>query len=293
MKKITKAVIPAAGLGTRVLPASKSVPKEMLNVVDKPAVQYLVEECAAAGITDVLIITNRGKGVMEDHFDYSFELEENLKKDPAKKKFYDEVHAVADLANVYFIRQKSTKGLGHAILSAESFVGDEPFAILYGDDLIYSDREPVIGQMIDVYETYGKCVCGVKECTTEQVMKYCTLDVTERAENLYDVHRIIEKPDRDQILSHFAILGRNVVTPDVFDLIRHTAPSPKTGEIYFSETLSALAEQDRLLALDFYGRRFDMGNKLGILEANCEIALRHPEIGADFRQYLKKLAETL
>ena len=293
MKQIRKAVIPAAGLGTRVLPASKAVPKEMLNIVDKPAIQYLVEECAAAGITDILIITNRGKGIMEDHFDYAFELEENLRRNPAKQELYNAVHAVADLANVYFIRQKATLGLGHAILSAESFVGDEPFAILYGDDVIVSEGRPVIGQLIDAYHETGKCACGVKECTTEQVMKYCTLDVTPLGGNRYDVHRVIEKPERGQILSHFSILGRNVVTPDVFDLIRATPPSPKTGEIYFSEAVSALAEQGRLVAVDFDGRRYDMGDKLGIMQANVEVALSHPEIGDAFRAYLKKLAETL
>ena len=291
--KITKAVIPAAGLGTRVLPASKAVPKEMLNVVDKPAIQYLVEECAAAGITDILIITNRGKGVIEDHFDYAFELEENLKKNPAKKGLYDSVHSVADLANIYYIRQKETKGLGHAILAAESFVGSDPFAILYGDDIIYSDTKPVIGQLIDAAAQFGKCVCGVKECTTEQVMKYCTLDVTKAADKIYHVHKIVEKPDRDHILSHFSILGRNVVTPDVFDLIRNTAPDPRSGEVYFSEALSTLAETDRLLAVDFDGVRYDMGDKLGILQANVEIALRHPEIGPAFKDYLKRLASTL
>lgn len=291
--KITKAVIPAAGLGTRVLPASKAVPKEMLNIVDKPAIQYLVEECAAAGITDILIITNRGKGVIEDHFDYSYELEQNLLKNPEKHDLYEAVHGVADLANVYFVRQKETKGLGHAILAAERFIGDEPFAILYGDDIIVSENRPVIGQLTDAFEKYGKCTTGVKECTTEQVMKYCTLDVTKVEDRLYDVHRIIEKPSKDEILSHFAILGRNVVTPDVFDLIRKTAPSPKTGEVYFSEALSTLAENGRLLAVDFDGKRYDMGNKLGIMQANVEVALKHPEIGADFREYIKSLAETL
>lgn len=291
--KITKAVIPAAGLGTRVLPASKAVPKEMLNIVDKPAIQYLVEECAQAGITDILIITNRGKGVIEDHFDYSYELEQNLLKNPEKHELYEAVHGVAELANIYYVRQKETKGLGHAVLAAESFVGNEPFAILYGDDIIVSENRPVIGQLIDAYEKYGKCTTGVKECSTEQVMKYCTLDVTKLEDRLYDVHRIIEKPSREEILSHFAILGRNVVTPDVFELIRNTAPSPKTGEVYFSEALSTLAENGRLLAVDFDGKRYDMGNKLGIMQANVEVALKHPEIGGDFRAYLKKLAETL
>lgn len=291
--KITKAVIPAAGLGTRVLPASKAVPKEMLNIVDKPAIQYLVEECAAAGITDILIITNRGKGVIEDHFDYAFELEENLKKDPSKKGIYDSVHSIADKANIYYVRQKETKGLAHAILAAEAFTAGEPFAILYGDDIIINDEKPVIGQLIDAYEKYGKCVTGVKECPTELVMKYCTLDVTPLGDDIYDVHKIIEKPTEEQILSHFSILGRNVVTPDIFEMIRHTAPNEKTGEVYFSEVVSELAGNDRLLAVDFDGRRYDMGDKFGIMQANCEVALNHPEIGEKFRAYLKELAKTL
>lgn len=291
--KVTKAIIPAAGLGTRVLPASKAVPKEMLNIVDKPAIQYLVEECAEAGITDILIITNRGKGVIEDHFDYSFELEENLKKNPSKKAIYDEVHAVADKANIYYIRQKETKGLGHAILAAEAFVGNEPFAILYGDDVIISDNKPVIGQLIEAYEKYGKCVTGIKECPTEQVKKYCTLDVTDLGDDIYSVHKIIEKPTEEEILSNFAILGRNVMTPDVFDFIRQTPPNPKSGEVYFSEAISTLAENDRLLGVDFDGIRYDMGDKLGIMQANCEVALKHPEIGESFKEYLKELIKTL
>ncbi len=291
--KVTKAIIPAAGLGTRVLPASKAVPKEMLNIVDKPAIQYLVEECAAAGITDILIITNRGKGIIEDHFDYSFELEQNLLKNPEKHELYEAVHSVANLANVYFIRQKETKGLGHAILAAEKFVGNEPFAIVYGDDIIISENKPVIGQLIEAYEKYGKCTTGVKECSTEQVMKYCTLDVTPLEKNIYDVHKIIEKPTKEEIISHFAILGRNVVTPDIFDLIRNTKPSPKTGEVYLTDALSALSEQGKMLAVDFDGKRYDMGNKLGIMMANVEVALKHKEIGEDFRKYLKELVETL
>ena len=291
--KITKAIILAGGLGTRVLPASKAVPKEMLNIVDKPAIQYLVEECADAGITDILIVTNRGKGIIEDHFDYSFELEENLKKSPDKKALYDCVRAVADKANIYYIRQKETRGLGHAILAAEPFVGNEPFAILYGDDIIISKTQPVIGQLIDACDKYGKCATGVKECPTEQVMKYCTLDVTPLEGRVYDVHKIIEKPTSEEILSHFSILGRDVVTPDVFDLIRQTPPSPKTGEVYFSEALSWLAETNNLVAVDFDGKRYDMGDKLGIMQANCEVALDHPEIGESFRAYLKELAKTL
>lgn len=290
--KVKKAVIPAAGLGTRVLPASKAVPKEMLNIVDKPAIQYLVEECAAAGITDILIITNRGKGVIEDHFDYSFELEEKLRANPDKSDIYESVHSVANLANIYYVRQKETKGLGHAILAAESFVGNEPFAILYGDDVIISENRPVIGQLIDAYDKYGKCVTGIKECPTEQVKKYCTLDVTSLEDNLYDVHKVIEKPTDDEIMSNFAILGRNVVTPDVFEYIRQTPPSEKSGEVYFSDAISKLAEEGNLIGVDFVGKRFDMGAKLGIMQANCEVALNHPEIGEDFKAYLKELVKT-
>ncbi len=291
--KITKAIIPAAGLGTRVLPASKAVPKEMLNIVDKPAIQYLVEECAMAGITDILIITNRGKNVIEDHFDYSFELEENLKKNPSKKAIYDDVHAVADLANIYYVRQKETKGLAHAILTAEAFVGNDPFAILYGDDVIINNEKPVIGQLIEAYEKYGKCVTGINECPTEQVMKYCTLDVTDLGDSIYQVHKIIEKPAREEILSNFAILGRNVMTPDVFDIIRQTPPNEASGEVYFSEAISTIANRGNLLGVDFTGRRYDMGDKLGIVQANCEMALTHPEIGEKFKDYLKELAKTL
>ena len=293
--KITKAVIPAAGLGTRVLPASKAVPKEMLNIVDKPAIQYLVEECAASGITDILIITNRGKGVIEDHFDYAYELEDNLRRSPAKADLLKSVHDVANLANIYYLRQKETRGLGHAILAAERFVGNEPFAILYGDDIIMTtgEQKPVTRQLIDAFHATGKNVCGVQTCTEEQVMKYCTLDVTHIDGNVYDVHKIIEKPAKEQIYSYFSILGRNVVTPDVFELIRNTAPSPVTGEVYFSEALSSFAEAGKLAAVEFEGKRFDMGSKLGIMQANCETALAHPEIGEAFRAYLKELAKTL
>lgn len=293
--KIKKAVIPAAGLGTRVLPASKSVPKEMLNIVDKPAIQYIVEEAAAAGIEDILIITNRGKGVIEDHFDHSYELEDQLSKNPSKKEIYDVVKATADIANVYFVRQKETKGLGHAILRAKPFVGDEPFAILYGDDVIMNyDGHPVTKQLVDTYEKYGKGVVGVKEVPRKDVQKYCTLDITDIGGGLMDVHKIIEKPREDQIMSCFSILGRVIAPPCVFDYLEEDlANTPEGTELYFTDTLSRLAGEGRLMAQDFDGIRYDMGNKLGIMKANCEVALNHPEIGAEFKEYLKKLAATL
>lgn len=290
--KITKAIIPAAGLGTRVLPASKAIPKEMLNIVDKPAIQYLVEEAVASGITDILIITNRGKVAIEDHFDHAFELEVNLKDKKGKEDLYSSVVESANLANIYFIRQKETKGLGHAILTAKSFVGDEPFAILYGDDIIINNEYPVTKQLIDTYEKYGKCVTGVKECTTEQVKKYCSLDVEHIENNVMKCNAIIEKPTDDEIMSHYATLGRNVVTPDIFELIANTKPSEKTGEIYLTDALNELAAKGELYALDFDGNRYDMGDKLGILKANCEVALSHKEIGESFKEYLKELCKT-
>lgn len=291
--KITKAIIPAAGLGTRVLPASKSVPKEMLNIVDKPAIQYIVEEAVAAGITDILVITNRGKGVIEDHFDHSFELEASLKDNPSKKKIYDDVLKASSLANMYYIRQKETKGLAHAISCARSFIGNEPFAILYGDDVIVSpEGKPVIGQLIDAYDEYGVGCVGVKEVPRKDVPKYCSLDVTPIDNNVMAVHNIIEKPTPEEIVSCYSILGRVVMPPEIFDLIEQTPPDKKSGEVYFTDSMLMLARQGKLNAVDFDGIRYDMGNKLGIMKANCEVALHHDEIGEDFKAYLKELVKT-
>lgn len=291
--KITKAIIPAAGLGTRVLPASKSVPKEMLNIVDKPAIQYIVEEAVAAGITDILVITNRGKGVIEDHFDHSFELEASLKGNPSKKRIYDDVLKASSLANMYYIRQKETKGLAHAISCARSFIGNEPFAILYGDDVIVSpEGKPVIGQLIDAYDKYGVGCVGVKEVPRKDVPKYCSLDVTPIDNNVMAVHNIIEKPTPEEIVSCYSILGRVVMPPEIFDLIEQTPPDKKSGEVYFTDSMLMLARQGKLNAVDFDGIRYDMGNKLGIMKANCEVALNHDEIGEDFKTYLKELVKT-
>lgn len=291
--KITKAIIPAAGLGTRVLPASKSVPKEMLNIVDKPAIQYIVEEAVAAGITDILVITNRGKGVIEDHFDHSFELEASLKDNPSKKRIYDDVLKASSLANMYYIRQKETKGLAHAISCARSFIGNEPFAILYGDDVIVSpEGKPVIGQLIDAYDKYGVGCVGVKEVPRKDVPKYCSLDVTPIDNNVMAVHNIIEKPTPEEIVSCYSILGRVVMPPEIFDLIEQTPPDKKSGEVYFTDSMLMLARQGKLNAVDFDGIRYDMGNKLGIMKANCEVALNHDEIGEDFKAYLKELVKT-
>ncbi|MCL2023060.1 MAG: UTP--glucose-1-phosphate uridylyltransferase [Oscillospiraceae bacterium] len=290
--KVRKAIIPAAGLGTRVLPASKCVPKEMLNIVDKPAIQYIVEEAVASGIEDILIITNRGKGVIEDHFDYAYELEHKLEGNPKKADILAQVRAVSEIkANIYFIRQKVTKGLGHAILCGESFVGNEPFAVLYGDDVILND-DPVTAQLCRAYEKYGKSVVGVQEVSRELIKLYCTLGVSPIAgeDRLMNCTKIIEKPTDEEILSLYAILGRVILPPQVFKMLREgIAAIPDDEELYLTDVMSELGANDQLLACDFIGRRYDMGNKLGILQANCEVALKHPETAESFRAYLKAL----
>lgn len=291
MQKIRKAIIPAAGMGTRVLPASKAVPKEMLNIVDKPAIQYIVEEAVAAGIEDILVVTSRGKGVIEDHFDHAYELEAKLDGKKGKEKIYEEVKAIADLANICFIRQKETKGLGHAVLCGKSFIGDEPFAVLYGDDVIISD-DPVTGQLCRAYEKYGCGTVGVKEVSREDVKKYCSLDITPLEGNVMQVHNIVEKPTEEQIMSCYAILGRVILPPEAFRMIEETPYDAKSGELYLSDAMVNLAKAGKLTAVDFNGIRYDMGNKLGILKANCEVALKHEEVGEEFKAYLKELVKT-
>lgn len=292
--KVKKAVIPAAGLGTRVLPASKSVPKEMLNIVDKPAIQYIVEEAVAAGIEDILIITNRGKGVIEDHFDHSFELERNLEGNPEKADILESVKLPANLANIYFLRQKVTKGLGHAVLCARSFIGNDPFAVLYGDDVILSEV-PVMKQLCDVYEEFGCATVGVQTVPRADVRKYCTLDVSpiEGKDNVMWCKNIIEKPREDQIMTCYSILGRVILTPDIFDILEKELAGLTEKEMFLSEAMANLGRVGRLTATEFEGIRYDMGNKLGIMKANCEVALKHPEIGEGFRNYILELASKL
>lgn len=290
MNKVKKAVIPAAGLGTRVLPASKSMPKEMLPIVDKPAIQYIVEEAAAAGIEDILIITNRGKGIIEDHFDHSIELEERLAAS-GKTEILDEVQRLSHLANIHYIRQRETKGLGHAVACARAFVGNEPFAVLYGDDVIIG-KNSACGQLCRVYEEFGQSVVGIKEVTPEQVLRYCSLAVEPVHDNIYRVSDMIEKPKPEQVISLFAILGRCVLTPDVFNILDRTAPGAG-GEIQLTDAMRELARAGRMMGIDYEGTRYDMGNKLGILQANCEVALSRPDLGPDFAAYLKELVKTL
>ena len=289
--KVTKAVIPAAGLGTRVLPATKSMPKEMLPIVDKPAIQYIVEEAVNSGITDILIITNRGKGIIEDHFDRSPELEERL-LESGKKDVYDQVVAISKLANITFIRQKETKGLGHAVRCAKSFIGNEPFAVLYGDDVIIGE-DPACGQLIRAYEKYGKAVVGIKEVPADAISKYSSLKVDKLEDNLYNCTDMVEKPKtKEEVLSLYSILGRCVLTPDIFDILDNTAPGAG-GEIQLTDAMKTLARTIGITGVDFTGKRYDMGDKLGILQATVEIALQNPVLGDSFRIYLKELAKTL
>ena len=289
--KVKKAVIPAAGLGTRVLPATKAMPKEMLPIVDKPAIQLIVEEAVQAGIEDILIITNRGKSLMEEHFDRNPELEDRLLQ-TGRREMYDEIVKISHLANIYYIRQKETKGLGHAVSCARSFVGDEPFAVLYGDDVIIGE-DPACGQLCRAYEEFGRGVVGIKEVSEEAIKKYSSMKIEGIRENLYRVTDMVEKPQtREEMFSLFSILGRCVIPPSIFDILDCTPPGAG-GEIQLTDAMKALARREGMIGVDFTGTRYDMGNKLGIMQASVETALRHPEIGDDFRAYLKEIASSL
>lgn len=289
--KVRKAIIPAAGLGTRVLPASKAIPKEMLNIVDKPAIQYIVEEAFNSGIEEILIITNRGKGAIEDHFDHAFELETKLEGNDSKRDILDSVKECSDFGNIYFLRQKETGGLGHAVLCAKAFVGNEPFAILYGDDVIIS-KEPVTKQLIDAYEKYGKGVVGVKEVDSEAITKYCSLAVEPLEGNCFSCNDMIEKPKEEEIMSNYSILGRVVMPPEIFGILEHT-PKGAGNELQLTDAMKELAKTKGVVAVDYEGTRYDMGNKFGILQANIEVGLNHSEIKAQLKDYLKDLVKEL
>ena len=291
MKKVRKAVIPAAGLGTRVLPATKVMPKEMLPIVDKPAIQYIVEEAAASGIEDILIITNRGKGLLEDHFDRAPQLEQRLSGDPSKEAILNEIVGISKLANIFYVRQKEPRGLGHAIGCAKEFVGDEPFAVLYGDDVILGE-DPACAQLIRAYDQFGSGVVGVKEVSPEVIGRYSSLKVEPIRDNYFRCTDMIEKPKKGQEMSLYSILGRCVLPPEIFDILERTPPGAG-GEIQLTDAMCTLARRDGMIAVDFTGTRYDMGNKLGIMQASVEVALNHPEIGKDFRAYLKELCKTL
>ena len=292
MKQIRKAIIPAAELGTRMLPISHAVCKEMLPIVDLPAVYYLVEEAVKSGITDILIITNRDKEAMEDFFDLSVEYNDALTS-KGKTQQADRLREIANMANIYFLRQKETKGLGHAVGRARSFVGDEPFVVLYGDDIVFS-KTPVCRQLMDAYEKSGKAVVGVKPVTPEQLQKYSSMKVEaiEGEENLYACTDMIEKPKPGQEFSNLSILGRVLLTPDVFDIIDNLTPGAG-GEYQLTDAMGIMAREQGFMALEFGEDRYDMGSKVGFLKANVVKGLENEETAEEFREFLKELAGKL
>ena len=282
--KIRKAIIPAAGLGTRFLPATKEQPKEMLPILDKPTLQYIIEECVASGIEEILIITGRNKKSIEDHFDRSVELEMELEKS-GKEEMLKMVREISDMVNIHFIRQKEPRGLGHAILCAKTFVGNEQFAVLLGDDVVYNDNKPCLKQLIDCYEEYKTSVLGVQTVEPQDVNKYGIVGGLHIEDRVYKVKNLIEKPAVEEAPSNVAILGRYIITPKIFEILENTKPG-KGNEIQLTDALLELIKHEAMYAYDFEGRRYDVGDKLGFLQATVEYALRKEELRDGFIEYL-------
>jgi len=288
--KISKAVIPAAGLGTRFLPATKALPKEMLPLVDKPTIQFVIEEAVMAGIEDILIITGRNKRAIEDHFDRSIELE-LLLKEKGKDDDLRLIKDISNLANIFYIRQKEPLGLGHAVYCARKFIGDEPFAVLLGDDVMAADK-PVIGQLIDVYSDKQASVLGVKNVGYDNVHKYGVVDTDQSGENPVRVKTLTEKPTKDLASSDLAVLGRYIIKPEIFSILEHTRPGAG-GEIQLTDALNVLAGNQPVWAYTFTGRRYDVGDRLGFLQATIEFALQRDSLKDEFKAYLMSLLPTL
>lgn len=294
MKKIRKAVIPAAGIGSRVLPATKAQPKEMLPIIDKPAMQYLVEELIDSGITEILIITGRNKESIENHFDYSYELESIL-KEQGKTELLNVVEEISKLANIYYVRQKAPLGLGHAISKAESFVGDEPFVVLLGDDIMYTENMPVTKQLVNkYYEVGGGNILGIQKVAHDQTSKYGIIDIKEQIDDrTYLVKEFVEKPSVDKAPSDYAALGRYVLKPEIFKYLKTIKPGTD-GEIQLTDAILAMTKDNNpLYAYDFDALRYDTGDKFGMFKANVEFGLRHPELKDRIREYLKGLVGKL
>lgn len=288
--RVRKAVIPAAGLGTRFLPATKAQPKEMLPIVDKPGIQYIVEEAIKAGIEEILIITGRNKTSIINHFDRAVELEHNL-KEKNKIELLQKVEEITDMANLHYVRQIEPKGLGHAILCAKTFVGEEPFAVLLGDDIVHSE-EPCVRQLINVFEKEKASVLGVQTVDPSQVDKYGIVDGEKLSDRTYKVNDMVEKPSVENAPSNVAILGRYILTPKIFELLEKTEPG-KGGEIQLTDAIKALAEFEDIYAYDFKGQRYDTGDKLGYLKATVEFGMRHEDVGDAFKEYLKGICKEI
>lgn len=288
--KIKKAIIPAAGLGTRFLPATKAQPKEMLPIVDKPTIQYIVEEAVQSGIEDILIITGRNKRAIEDHFDKSVELELELKK-KNKENLLNLVEDITNMVDIHYIRQKEPKGLGHAIYCARAFVGNEPFAVLLGDDIVDA-KVPVLKQMIEQYERYNCSIIGVQEVPKDDVDKYGIVDSSPIENRLYKVNNLVEKPKKENAPSNIAILGRYIITPRIFEILENTKPGAG-GEIQLTDALRNLLNYEAIYAYNFEGKRYDVGDKLGYLMATVEYALKRDDLKGPFAEYLMGLIENM
>ncbi len=288
--KVRKAIIPAAGLGTRFLPATKAQPKEMLPIVDKPTIQYIIEEAVEAGIEDIIIVTGRSKRSIEDHFDRSIELELELEKS-GKEDYLKMVRKIADMANVHYIRQKEPRGLGHAVLVARQFIGNEPFAVLLGDDVVVS-KQPCLGQMMEQFDKYQSSILGVQTVAKEAVSKYGIIAGTQVEDRVYKVDDMVEKPKVEEAPSRVAVLGRYIITPEIFDYLE-TQGAGCGGEIQLTDALKRLAKDQEMYAYDFKGHRYDVGSKMGFLQANIEFALRNEEVREDMIEYLEKLHENM
>lgn len=288
--KIRKAIIPAAGLGTRFLPATKAMPKEMLPIVDKPTIQYIIEEAVASGIEDIIIVTGKGKRAIEDHFDSSFELEYNL-AEKHKWKLLDEVRRPSEMADIHYIRQKEPKGLGHAIWCARKFIGDEPFAVLLGDDIVES-KVPCLQQMIHIFDRYQQPVVGVKQVPWDEVHRYGIVEGRQVENSLVQATRLVEKPAREEAKSNLAIMGRYILTPQIFEMLGEQSVGVG-GEIQLTDALFRLGEANPILAYEFEGDRHDVGEKLGFIETTIHYALQHDEIKDDVLSYMKKVIKQM
>lgn len=286
---VKKAIIPAAGLGTRFLPATKAQPKEMLPIVDKPTIQYIIEEAVASGIEEILIITGRNKRAIEDHFDKSVELEYQLEQNN-KTELLEEVRKISNMADIHYIRQKEPKGLGHAISCAKTFVGNEPFAVMLGDDVVDS-QVPCLRQLIDCYNEYKTTILGVQKVPENETSKYGIVDGFNIENRVYKVRNLVEKPSIEEAPSNIAILGRYIITPEIFNILENTPPG-KGGEIQLTDALKTLISHEAMYAYDFEGRRYDVGDKFGFLQATVEFALKKPDLREPFLKYLSTLKET-
>lgn len=289
-KTVKKAVIPAAGLGTRFLPATKAQPKEMLPIVDKPTLQYIIEEAVASGVEEILIITGRNKKSIEDHFDKSVELELEL-ENKGKTELLEIVRNISNMVNIHYIRQKEPKGLGDAIYCARYFIGDEPFAVMLGDDIVDNEGgTPCLKQLINAYEKYETTILGVQEVEKENTDKYGIVDGVKVAEDVYEVKDLVEKPEPEKAPSNVAILGRYIITPEIFDILGELPPG-KNSEIQLTDALEKLSEMKKMYAYVFEGKRYDLGDKHGFLQATVDFALKRPELRDEFLEYISSVCE--